>query len=91
MTATDMPIEEFLFFLSYFGLHLDNPAVAMVMDEFGLTDREAITEAEMGRVLHALAEVAREGLARAERPEAASYARLMNLGAGLVDLTAMPE
>lgn len=79
-------MKDFLFFLSYFGTHLDNPALASVLNELNLADREAVTEAEMSAVLDALAEKVRVDLGALKTPAAAPYARLMNMGAGVVDV-----
>lgn len=82
------PMKDALFFLSYNGIHLDNPALHAVFAEFGLADRDTITERELGQVLYALAETMRDGLMELKVPQAASYARLMRLASGVVDVVA---
>lgn len=80
-SGMEVPLTDFLFFLSYFGTHLDNPALARVLDRFGLAERQTVTEAEMARVIEALADEARAGLeAIAEaKPELATFARVAGL------------
>lgn len=84
----EVPLTEFLFFLSYFGTHLDNPALARVLDRFGLAERQTVTEEEMARVIEALGDEARAGLeAIAEaRPELASFARIAGLSTAVATL-----
>lgn len=91
MSELRLPTGDFLMYLSYFGTHLDNPVLLEVMEEQGLVGRPELTEAEMGAVLYALSEKVREGLEALDTPEAKSYARLMNLASGVVDLVATPR
>ena len=91
MSEFRVPIQDFLLYLSYFGTHLDNPHLNAIMAEQGLTDRDELTETEMGNVLYALGEAARRGLESLDDPAAKSYARLMNLASGVVDLVVAPH
>lgn len=87
-SGMEVPLAEFLFFLSYFGTHLDNPALARVLDRLGLADRATVSEDEMAKVITALGEEARLGLeAIAEaRPELAPIARLAGFSTAMAEI-----
>ena len=73
-----MAWDQFLIFLTHLGATgPDDPLVWMVLEELGLADKRAFTQAEMLAIEHGLGIVIQSGLESSKDPQVQAYAKLM--------------